>query len=116
MYSNCKRSIVTRSYAESVNNLTTQLAADSRSSVASVHDLQSFDCCWRASVIVRLTEEKSLSDCTELAEIHNRRRATSDKSGNSLELSCQKARGVLLRLIVLAWHSQCLVACKFLSA
>ena len=45
-------------------------------------------------VTVRPTEEKSLSDWAELAEIHKILRAASDKMGYSAALSFQKTRGL----------------------
>jgi len=55
-----------------------------RISMASTFDA---DSCDLASVTVLPTEEKSRSDCAELAEIANARRATVDSIGLSLDCS-----------------------------
>jgi len=49
----------------------------------------------RASVMVRLTAEKSLSDWAELDEMQRMRRATSANSGNSRPFSFQNSSGEL---------------------
>jgi len=63
-------------------------AAQRTSSVASTVFGDSLE---RASVMVRLTAEKSLSDWAELAEMQRMRLATSDSSGNSHPFSFQNS-------------------------
>jgi len=49
----------------------------------------------RASVMIRLTAEKSLSDQAELAKVQRMRLATSANSGNSRPFSFQNSSGEL---------------------
>jgi len=46
------------------------------------------------SVTVRPTDEKSLSDCAELADMQRIRLAVKDRIGNSCAFSFQKMSGV----------------------
>lgn len=63
------------------------------SSIASTFDADNRDL---ASVTVWPTEEKSRSDCAELADIQRRRRATCDRMGYSFNCSFQNCSGLLL--------------------
>ena len=63
------------------------------SSIASTFDADNRDL---ASVIVWPTEEKSRSDCAELADIQSRRRATCDRTGYSFICSFQYCSGLPL--------------------
>ena len=63
------------------------------SSIASTFDADNRDL---ASVIVWPTEEKSHSDCAELADIQRRRRVTCDRTGYSFICSFQYCSGLPL--------------------
>jgi len=105
-----------------VNNNTSSSAGpvietDNRGSVAPVHELQSFDCCWQGSCM-------SICYCTpdrgEVSfRLHWTCRETPPTSGNFWRVEIlwsYPATRPKVCCALLAWHSQCLVACKFLSA
>jgi len=54
------------------------------------------DSCDLASVTVLPTDEKSRSDCAELADMANTRRATVDRMGYCLAWSFQNWRGAVI--------------------
>ena len=79
--------------------------------ISSIHSTASGDSLERASVIVRPTDEKSISDWAEVAVIQSTLLATSDSAGKSLAFCLQKSRGVL-------WLAGCqrFVASQFLAS